>query len=375
MGELQVLPRCDVLLEGGLVRSLGPTGSVQAGPSATVIDAHGRVVMPAFVDCHTHACWAGNRLDEWDRKLRGATYQEILASGGGIMSTVRAVRATGEAELTERLAGRLNEVFWRGGSAVVEVKSGYGLSTREELKMLRAIAGADGRWPGRVVATALLGHAIDESDSDFVGRTIRETLPAVHAEFPGIAVDVFLEKGAWSLKESRQLLDAAKALGHPVRLHADQFTSLGGVGLGVELSAASVDHLEVTTPEDVARLASSPTVGVALPVCGMHLDGRYANLRGLIDSGGAAAIATNCNPGSAPSGSMALAVALGVRHCGLSVAEAITACTVNAAAVLGLADCGVIDVGMRSEVLLLRHTDERMLAYELGGEPGAIILG
>ncbi|CAG0983908.1 imidazolonepropionase [Phycisphaerales bacterium] len=388
IGQLKVLPQADVLIEDGVIKSVTPrTDAVPATPQsspARTIDAAGRVLMPAFVDCHTHACWAGSRLDEWEMRLRGATYQEIMAAGGGgglgagIMATVRAVRAASEVELAEGLEERLEE-FLRGGTTTVEVKSGYGLTTRDEVKMLRAIARAAERWPGTVVLTALLGHAMDPhlDPHDFVRKTIHETLPTVHAEFPGIAVDAYLEKGAWSLDDTRKLLSAARGLGHPVRLHADQFTSMGGIPLAIELAAASVDHLEAGTPQELAALGASPVVGVGLPVCGLHLDGRYAHLRSVIDAGGAVAIATNCNPGSAPTTSMPLAAALAVRHPsthGLTPAEAITAITTNAAAVLGLNDRGTIESGLRADLVLLKHPDERMLTCELGGSPVAHVI-
>jgi imidazolonepropionase len=372
LNDLGVLAKADVLIENGVIASVTSAGSTSAHSrtsSATeVIDARGRVLMPAFVDCHTHACWAGNRLDEWEQRLKGATYLDILKAGGGIMSTVRAVRAASQAQLEELLSARLDD-FLRNGTTTVEIKSGYGLTTTDELKMLRAIRNAAAQWPGTVIPTALLGHAIDAEQPRFVEVTINETLPAVHAEFPGITIDAFCEKGAWSLDETVALFETAKKLGHPVRVHADQFNSLGMVREAIRLSALSVDHLEASTPEDLKSLAASPTFGVALPVCGLHLDHRYANARTLVDAGGAAAIATNCNPGSAPTTSMPLAIGAAVRHCGLTPGEAIAAATVNAASLLGLQDRGTIASGQCADLVLLNHTDERMLAYEVGGNP------
>jgi imidazolonepropionase len=371
LADLAVLDAADVLIDNGAIAQVAPRG--QGWPSATEIDAAGRLLMPGFVDCHTHACWAGSRLDEWERKLAGATYLEILAAGGGIMSTVRAVRAASQQELEFGLLARLGE-FLKQGTTTVEIKSGYGLAQTDELKMLRATRAAAARWPGSVVQTALLGHAIDDQVPEFVRTTIRETLPAVVREFPGITVDAFCEKSAWSLDDTVALLSAAKQAGCGVRVHADQFNTLGMLGEAVRMGAISVDHLEASTPEDLRLLAPSRTIGVALPLCGLHLDGRYANLRSLVDAGGAAAIATNCNPGSAPSGSMPLAVAAAVRHCGLTPGEAIAACTVNAAAVLGLQDRGTIGPGQRADLILLKHKDERALAYELGGNPVDVVI-
>ncbi len=329
--------------------------------------------MPGFVDAHTHACWAGDRLDEWERKQAGATYLELLAAGGGIMSTVRAVREAEEAELAEELTGRLRWMAAEGTTAV-EVKSGYGLTTRDELKMLGAIHAAAERLPVTVRATALLGHAIDPDQPDFVGRVVHETLPAVHAAFPGVAVDAYCEQGAWSLEQTARLLAAARELGHPIRVHSDQFHELGATRWAVDHGAASVDHLEATSPRELEHLANSATCAVLLPCSGFHVDGRYADGRALIDAGAALVIATNWNPGSAPCGSMPMAIALAVRHLGITAAEAITACTTNAAALLGLDGAGQIVPGAHADLALLSHRDERMLGAAFGGRHVDLVL-
>lgn len=373
LGQLTVLDRADVEVRGGRIESVTESGRRERTAPERVIDAAGRVVLPAFIDAHTHLCWAGDRLDEWDMKRRGASYLDILRSGGGIMSTVRAVRAASQEELAAGLLTRLDRVL-REGTTTVEVKSGYGLTTADELKMLRAIRDAGASWPGTVVMTALLGHALDPDSSDFVNLTIDETLRAVHAEFPGIAIDAYCEKGAWSVEDCVRLFERARSLGHPIRVHADQFNSLGMVSEAIRLGARSVDHLEASTGDDLRRLGASQAFGVALPCCGFHVDGRYAQGRSLVDAGGALVIATNCNPGSAPCASMPMAIALAVRHCGLTTAEAICATTANAGALLGLEDRGTIEPGMRADLVLLRHTDERMLAYEFGGNPVDMVI-
>jgi imidazolonepropionase len=363
---LAVIPEADVLIDGERIAHVGPN---LTAPGAECLDAAGRVLMPGFVDCHTHACWAGDRLDEWELKLRGASYLEILSRGGGILATVRAVRANSEEELAALTRARLDAML-RAGTTTVEVKSGYGLSTEHELKMLRAIRRAAEGWPGTVIATALLGHALDGDPDAFVRRTIAETLPAVSLEFPGITIDAFCEKAAWTLEACVRLFERARVLGHPVRVHADQFNALGMLPEALRLGARSVDHLEASTPADLARLAEAPeTFGVILPVTGFHTDGRYARARPLVDGGGAVALATNCNPGSAPTPSMPFAIALAVRFCGLQPSEALVAATANGASLLGLGDRGTIAAGQRADLILLRHHDERMLAYELGDNP------
>lgn len=376
MRDLLIRPDADVLVERGVIRAVEPGSSVAPPTGATVINARGRVLIPAFVDAHTHACWAGDRVDEWTRKLAGATYLELLKAGGGIMSTVRAVRAATEAELAANLRERL-ALMLRAGTTTIEVKSGYGLSTRDELKMLRSIRDAARDFPGAVVPTALIAHAIDADHPSriaFIETTIHETLDAVHGEFPGVAIDAYCEDGAWSLAECVRLFERARDLGHPFRVHADQFNALGMTPWAIEHGARSVDHLEATTPDDLARLARSNAFGVMLPCSGFHTDGRYANGRAFIDAGGALVIATNCNPGSAPTHSMPMAIALAVRHNRVTPAEAITACTANAAALLGFADRGHIAPGPRADLVLLRHTDERALAFEFGDNPAEVVV-
>ncbi len=367
LSDLGVIERGWVQIERGLVRAAG--AGEPPSPARRTIDAGGCVLMPAFVDCHTHACWAGSRFDEFEMTLAGATYLEILRAGGGIMSTVRAVRAASEEALADRLLQRL-ERMGALGTATAEVKSGYGLTTADELKMLRAIHAAADRGRLRVVATFLGAHAIDPDDPQCVERTIVETLPAVAGEFPRIPCDAYCETGAWSLRDVRRLFEEAAALGCPLRVHADQFNSLGMTRLAVEMGAVSVDHLEAVTPADLEHLARSPTIGVALPACGFHLDGRYAPARAFVDACGALALATNYNPGSAPTPSMPLVIALACRRLGLRPAEAIAAATINAACVLGLAGAlGSIEPGKRADLQLLDTADERELAHEIAA-PG-----
>lgn len=371
MSLLSVIENGSVLIAGGKIEDVGASIDIPAGTET--IDAGGRVVMPAFVDCHTHACWAGERLDEWELKQRGATYLEILESGGGIMSTVRAVRSASVDQLAGSLLGRLNWMLAEGTTAC-EVKSGYGLTTKDELKMLDAITRAASQWPGHVSPTACIGHAIDKDIPHFVETTISETLPAVHERFPGVTIDAYCERGAWSLDETVRLFQAAKELGHPLRIHADQFNALGMVEAAIGLGALSVDHLEATGPESLSTLARSRTMGVMLPCSGFHVDGRYGDGRAFIDAGGALAIATNVNPGSAPCLSMPMAIALAVRNLNITGAEAITASTANSARLLGFGDRGALAPGKRADLIMLRHDDERQLGYTFGGCPVATVV-
>jgi imidazolonepropionase len=374
--DLGVLRRGWVEVTGGRIAAVGP-GEPPRRPGATVIDAAGGVLLPAFVDCHTHACWAGERFGEFEEQVAGVPYLEILARGGGIMSTVRAVRGATREELREALLARLRKMALLG-TGTVEVKSGYGLETGSELRMLRAIDEARRLAPLRVMATFLGAHALDPENPRFVEETIEETLPAVAAEFPGITADAYCERGAWSLADTRRYFERARALGCPLRVHTDQFSSLGATRLAIELGARSVDHLEALAEADLDAVArAAGTVAVALPCSGFHLDGRYAPARRLIDAGAAVALATNFNPGSAPTPSMPFILALAARKLRLSPAEAITAATWNGACVLGAeAEVGSIEPGKRADLQLWECGDERALCHEIAGPgPALVVLG
>lgn len=371
MGVAGTHSKADVLIVN---RTIAEIGSGLSSPDGTaVIDADGRVVMPGLIDAHTHACWAGNRINEWEQRLAGASYLELLSTGGGIMSTVRAVRAADQPALTDGLLERLKAMLMHG-TTTVEVKSGYGLDTENELKMLRAIVEAGRQWAGTVIPTACIGHAKDPSDADPVERTIRETLPAVSREFPGIMIDAYCENSAWSVTESVRLFEHAIELGHPVRVHTDQFNTLGMVDEAIRLGARSVDHLEATSTDVLQRIGRTGMHAVLLPCSGFHLDGRYADGRALIDAGAKVVVATNCNPGSAPCVSLPMAIALAVRHCGLTCAEALRAVTRESAGLLGFADRGRIEKGLRADLILLDSDDERVLGHDFGSNPVSAVM-
>ena len=374
MNTLGIIEHGFVLVQDGTIQQVesgSPEESVfEKSDELVVIDAEGRVVLPTFVDCHTHSCWAGSRLDEFEAGLKGVPYLEILANGGGIMSTVRAVREASQEELATSLVGRI-AVMASLGTTVVEVKSGYGLTTKDELKMLRAIHDASQEIPQLVSGTFLGAHAIDPTVDNFTDLVIEETLPAIANEFPSITCDAYCEEGSWSVKETTKLFERAIELGCPIRVHVDQFNSLGMLPIAIELGAISVDHLEHSTDKEIALLATSDTIGVLLPASGFCLNDTYARGRKIIDMDCAVAIASNFNPGSAPMPSMPFAIALACRRLGLNPAEAITAATVNAACVLGLQEqVGRIKVGFRGDIQLLDCEDERELAWQIcGGGP------
>lgn len=369
--ELGVIARGDVLVTDGKIAAVGV--DLPLSPGAEIIEADGRVLMPGFVDCHTHACWIGDRLDEWDQQLSGLAPAEIAKRSGGIQTTIRAVREATRKQLAAALRVRL-ELMLRLGATTVEVKSGYGLTIEAELKMLHAIQRAAQESPGTVVPTALLGHTIEGDVAAHTRMVVREMLPAVWHEFPGITVDACCEEKGWPVEACVRLLERASKHGLTIRVHADERNSPGMITEALRMHARSVDHLENATKADLLTLAASDTFGVITPTTSFHTGNRYARGGAFVDAGGLIALATDCNPATAPTFSMPFAIALAVRCCGLTPAEAITACTVNAAAVLGFTDRGTIEPGQRADLILLRHRDERSLAHELGGNPVECVL-
>jgi imidazolonepropionase len=364
--ELAVIPRGSVLIVEDKIAAVSP--DLAAPGDAEVIDADGRVLMPGFVDCHTHACWAGDPLSDWEQQLSGISSAEITRRGGGFHAIVRAVREATRKQLAAALRIRLDQML-RGGTTTAEVKSGYGLTTEAELKMLHAIQRAAQEWPGTIVPTALLGHGIEGDVAAHTRMVVREMLPAIWHEFSGITIDASCAEDGWPVEACVRLFDRAGKHGLPLRVHADQAKPTGMIPEALRLHLRSVDHLENATKADMIALASSDTFGVFSPITSFHTAGRYARAGAFADSGGLVALATDYNPLTAPSHSVPFAIALAVRCCGLTPAEAITASTLNAAALLGFTDRGTIEPGQRADVILLRHRDERQLAHELGGNP------
>jgi imidazolonepropionase len=364
LGSVDVLAAAYVLCEDGAVTDVGRMRDLQSiGGDVVELDGRGRCAVPGLVDCHTHACFAGDRVDEFALRAGGASYEELHAKGGGIMSTVRATRAAGEDELS-RAVERHRGWMRAAGTTTFEAKSGYGLDRATELASLRAIRAAGG------VPTWLGAHAVPPehgSADEYVDFLLHEVLPeaAPLAE----AADVFLERGAFDAAQARRYLEACKEAGLALRLHGDQFNEQGAIPLAVELGARSVDHLEATGAAGVEALARSDVVGVLLPASALFLDRPMPPARPLVDAGAAVALATDFNPGSAFCESLPLVCSLAATQLHLSPAEALAACTVNAAHVLGQADrIGRVAPGYRADIVLLEAPDWRYLAYHLGGE-------
>jgi imidazolonepropionase len=364
LGEVEVLEDAYVLCAGDSIEAVGRMRDLPALDGDVVeVDGRGVCAIPGLVDCHTHAAFGGDRVDEFSLRAGGASYEELHARGGGILSTVRATRAAGEDGLrtaVERHRGWMRE----HGTTTFESKSGYGLDRETELASLRAIRAAGG------VPTWLGAHAVPPEfagDADaYLDFALHEVLPdaAQLAE----AADVFLERGAFDVAQARRFLEACRDAGLALRLHGDQFTEQGAIPLAVELGARSVDHLEATGEEGVRALAASDVVGVLLPASALFLGRPMPPGRALVDAGAAVALATDFNPGSAFCESLPISCSLAATQLRLSPAEALAACTVNAAHVLGRADrLGRIAPGYRADLVLLDAPDWRYLAYHLGG--------
>jgi imidazolonepropionase len=332
------------------------------------IDAGGKVVMPGFVDPHTHAVFAGSREGEWGEKLRGVPYLEILQSGGGILSTVEATRAASLKSLTETAERSLRKML-SCGTTTVEIKSGYGLDLPTELKILKIIERLSDQLPLDLIPTFMGAHAIPKEYSDrpeaYVDRVI-EMLPAVRgrARF----CDVFCEKGAFNSDQTRRILEVAERGGFSIKLHAGEFSDQGGIRLAAEFGAVSVDHLDHVQPEEMLLLAQSGAVGVLLPGVSHFLMAKHLPpARALIEAGVPIALATDFNPGSCPTVSMQEIIHLAVRDFKLSAAESISAATINAAHAVGMGDVvGSLEIGKQADILILDLEHYEQLPYFFG---------
>jgi imidazolonepropionase len=363
LGRVDALENAFILCEGGVIAAVGRMRDLHPIDGEVVeLDGRGLCAVPGLVDCHTHACFAGDRVEEFALRAGGATYEELHARGGGIMSTVRATRSAGAAELAEAVR-RHREWMLRAGTTTFEGKSGYGLDRETELASLRAVREAGG------VPTWLGAHAVPPEFGDpdaYLDFALREVLP--EAAKLAEAADVFVERGAFNPTQARRYLEACRAAGLALRLHGDQFTELGAVELAIELGARSVDHLEATGDRGVRLLAESSVAAVLLPASALFLGRSMPPGRALVDAGATVALATDFNPGSAFCESLPLVCSLAATQLKLSPEEALSACTVNAAHVVGRAgSIGRLAPGYAADLVLFEAPDWRYLAYHLGG--------
>lgn len=375
LSALEVLSAAVVRCEEGRITFVGEESEHDARFQAAdqVLEAEGGCVLPGFVDPHTHPVWAGSREEEFDRRLRGESYMEIARSGGGINCTVRATRAASQEALLGDTVARLDR-FLRHGTTTIEAKSGYGLDLETEVRILEVIRQADLEHPVDLHPTCLAAHEVPpeyRADPEiWVRRLIDEIHPEIARRGLAEAVDVFCEEGVFDLDQTRRLLTDADAMGWRIHLHADELTPLGGAELAVEMGALSADHLMCVTPEGIAALAQSDTVAVLLPGTSFFLRTEWAPARSLVDAGCAVALATDCNPGSSPTESLPMILALACLGMGMGVAEAISAVTLNAAAAIGLADeLGSIEVGKRADLVVLEAPSYHHVVYHYGVNP------
>jgi imidazolonepropionase len=378
-----------VAICGGRIVAVGGSARLRSAYAArAAIDAGGQVVCPGFVDPHTHVLYAGERMDEFELRLRGTPYMEIMAAGGGIRSTMRATRQAGEDELVRQTVPRLDEML-ANGTTTVEIKSGYGLDLDGELKLLRVMDTLARTQPVGIVPTLLGAHAVPpefEGNGDaYVSHVIREMIPAAAAWYKRSAFaargtpffcDVFCEEGVFDRAQTGAILRAGLRYGLKPKIHADEFRSLGGVTLACELGAVSADHLDVTPDAEIERLAQSDVVGVLLPAVNFNFGStHYAPARKMADTGVALALATDMNPGSAPCPSMPLVMAIACRYGRLLPAEVFNAGTINAAWAIGRqADCGSLESGKQADLLVLSAPDYRAVPYQFGSNLVRIVV-
>lgn len=381
MSDIRLITDGAAAIRGGKIVGVGKTREIRRRfQSDDTIDAAGKTVAPGFVDCHTHIVFAGNRLDEFELKIKGADYLEILEKGGGIISTVNQTRNAAPNELSEQSRRRLDEML-ANGTTTAEVKTGYGLSLNAEFKMLDAIAELDHLHPIDLIPTFLAAHAVPpefkEKTGEYVDLICEQMLPLASAWFQDshftleeapFFCDVFCERNAFDLQQSRRVLETAKELKFKLKAHVDEFTNLGGAQMAIELGATSIDHLDKTSDAEIKMLANSETIAVVTPTVNFNFGAaEFADARKLIDAGCAVAVSTDYNPGSAPCPSLPAAMAIACRYQKLLPAEAFNAATVNAAFAVGLGDkFGSLETGKYADVLIFDTSDYRQIAYEFG---------
>jgi len=370
MRELGLLHDAALLVENGRVQSVGSYADLRGSidRDTTVVDAAGRLVTPGFVDAHTHTVFAGNRAAEFERRIGGATYQEIAAAGGGIQSTVALTRAATEDELLAE-SRRHRDWMLRGGTTTLEAKSGYGLNRETELRMLRVIARLAAEGPMRIVPTLLAAHTVPKEMAsqreEYLRSITDELIPEVAALKLARYCDAFCDDHAFTVPETRRVLEAAKEHGLGLRLHAEQFRSGTGASLAAELGAATADHLETVTEETLRLLLAAGVQPVLLPASVFCLGrDQYPPARTMIEMGLPVVVATDFNPGSSPAPSMLFTMSLACIQMKMLPAEALVAATINAAWSLGLgSETGSLEAGKAADFLMHECVDYRELAY------------
>jgi imidazolonepropionase len=381
LGELAIIEHGAVLSRDGVIVAVGATSEVepQAGPHARRIDARGSVVMPGFVDAHTHPVFAGTREDEYEMRASGMTYQQIAARGGGIRATVRKTREASEDELFLLAKSRVQKML-EHGTTTIEAKSGYGLTLEDELKILRVIRRLNSETPLELIPTFLGAHEVPDEyrgkKEEYVRLVVEEMLPRVADDGLAWYCDVFCESNVFTVDESRRVLTRAKELGLGVRLHAEQLSLSGGARLAAELGATTADHLEWIDDAGIEAVKQAGVIAVLLPGAVFNLGlSRYAPARKMIERGPALALATDFNPGSSPTPSMQMILSIACTQMRLTPAEAIVAATVNAAHSLGIgARAGSIEPGKQADIVISDCSDYRQIPYLFGVNHAAVVI-
>ena len=359
MGELPTLKNAFLITENDRIADFGPMSEIPGLTPDLEVDASGKMILPAWCDSHTHIVYAGNREKEFVDRIRGLSYEEIAARGGGILNSARQLESTSEEEIYEQSSRRLKEIM-RLGTGAVEIKSGYGLSSEAELKMLRVIKRLAASYPIEVKATFLGAHAFPEPYRDqpdkYVDLICDEMIPKVAEKGLAEFIDAFCEKGYFSAEQTKKIMETGKAYGLVPKIHVNQFNSIGGIQASIESEALTVDHLEVMTDQDFTDLERSEVMPVALPSCSYFLSIPYTPAREMIDRGMALAIATDFNPGSTPSGNMNFAVSTACIKMRLTPEEAINAATINGAYAMNLShSLGSITRGKIANLILTKE--------------------
>ncbi len=376
-GRVSDWERGALLVRDGLVAAVGKEEDVLREARGMDVDQEifgdGRCLVPGFVDPHTHMCFARRREAEFGMRLRGVPYLDILKAGGGILSSVKAVREVSDEALFQTTWGHVSSAL-RLGTTTVEIKSGYGLDTPTELRMLQVVRRISRESPLDVVATFMGAHAVPEEykgrGEDFVTLLVDEMLPAVQAQGIASFCDVFCEEGVFSVPQTRRILEAARKHGLGLKVHADEVHDLGGAGVAAELGAVSAEHLLAAREEGLRAMAAAGTIAVLLPATAYSLRKPYASGRKMMDLGVPVALATDCNPGSCFTESMPFVFGLAVLNMGLTPEEALTGATLNAAYAIGMASrVGSLDMGKKGDFLLLDGESPAVLAYHAGVSP------
>jgi len=358
MAELPTIKNAFLLIEDDLIADFGPMENCPPTEKLNVLDANGKMVLPAWCDSHTHIVYAGNRELEFVDRINGLTYEEIANRGGGILNSAKKLHETSEEEIYNQSKLRIEEVMQLGTGAV-EIKSGYGLSVEDELKMLRVIKRLKENYPIAIKATFLGAHAFPSEFKDnhtgYIDLIINEMIPAVADENLAEYIDAFCETGYFSVEETERIMKAGQKFGLIPKIHVNQFNAIGGIAAAVKCNALSVDHLEVMNPEDIEALKNSNTMPVALPSCSYFLSIPYTPAREMLNAGLPLALATDFNPGSTPSGNMNFVVATACIKMKMTPEEAINAATVNGAYAMGLSDThGSITIGKKANVIITK---------------------